>query len=41
MIAQEFPGCEVVLFRSYVTGQPHEDCDIDVAVVLTDIQGIL
>lgn len=39
LVAREFPGCEVVLFGSYVTGQPHEDSDIDVAVVVPAIEG--
>jgi predicted nucleotidyltransferase len=38
-VAREFPVCEVVLFGSYVTGHPHEDSDIDVAVVVSDIEG--
>lgn len=38
-MAREFPGCEVVLFGSYVVGQPHEESDIDVAVVVPSIDG--
>ena len=39
IVAREFPGCEVVWFGSYVTGEPHEYSDIDVAVVFPDIEG--
>jgi len=39
VVAREFPGCEVVLFGSYVTGHPDENSDIDVAVVVSDIEG--
>lgn len=39
VVAREFPECEVLLFGSYVNGQPHEDSDIDVAVVLPAIEG--
>lgn len=38
-VAREFPDCDVVLFGSYVTGQPREDSDIDVAVVVPEIKG--
>lgn len=36
-LAQELPVMEVILFGSYVTGHPHEDSDIDVAIVLQDV----
>lgn len=39
IVAREFPDSDVVWFGSYVTGQPHEYSDIDVAVVLPDIEG--
>lgn len=38
VVAREFPESEVVWFGSYVTGQPHEYSDIDVAVVLPDTE---
>ena len=36
-LAHELPVTQVILFGSYVSGQPHEDSDIDVAVVLRDV----
>jgi uncharacterized protein len=39
VVAREFPGCEVVLFGSYATGEAREGSDIDVAVVVPDIEG--
>ncbi len=39
IVARELPDCEVVWFGSYVTGEPREDSDIDVAVVVADIPG--
>jgi predicted nucleotidyltransferase len=29
----------VILFGSYVTGKPHADSDIDIAVIVADFQG--
>lgn len=39
VVAREFPGCEIVLFGSYVKGKPHKYSDIDVAVVVPYIDG--
>lgn len=36
-VSRELPVTEVILFGSYVYGQPHEDSDIDVAVVFHDV----
>ncbi|HEY3416867.1 MAG TPA: nucleotidyltransferase domain-containing protein [Armatimonadota bacterium] len=36
-LVHELPVIEVILFGSYVSGHPHEDSDIDVAVVLHDV----
>ena len=36
-VAREFPITQVILFGSYVTGQAHQDSDIDVAVVVNKI----
>jgi predicted nucleotidyltransferase len=36
-LTHELPVTQVILFGSYVTGHPHEDSDIDVAVVMHDI----
>lgn len=36
-LKHELPVTQVILFGSYVTGHPHKDSDIDVAVVLHDI----
>jgi len=33
----ELPVRQIILFGSYVSGHPHEDSDIDVAVVLHDV----
>lgn len=38
VLRQELPVREVILFGSYVSGCPHEDSDIDVAVVLRDVE---
>ena len=35
-LVQELPVTQVILFGSYANGQPHEDSDIDVAVVMQD-----
>ena len=37
VLARELPVTEVILFGSYVHGQPHEASDIDVAVVMHDV----
>ena len=37
VLARELPVTQVILFGSYVSGQPHEDSDIDVAVVMHDV----
>ncbi len=39
LVAREIPVREVVLFGSHVSGEPREDSDIDVAVVVSDIEG--
>lgn len=36
-LARELPVKQVILFGSYVSGHPHEDSDIDVAVVMHDV----
>jgi predicted nucleotidyltransferase len=36
-LSHELPVTQVILFGSYVIGQPHEDSDIDVAVVVKEI----
>lgn len=37
VLSRELPVEQVILFGSYVNGHPHEDSDIDVAVVLHDV----
>lgn len=37
VLAHELPVTQVILFGSYAGGHPHEDSDIDVAVVLHDV----
>ena len=37
VLSHELPVTQVILFGSYVSGHPHEDSDIDVAVVMHDI----
>lgn len=37
VLAHELPVTKVILFGSYVNGQPHEYSDIDVAVVFHDV----
>ena len=38
-VKKEFSPSAVVLFGSYVNGNPHEDSDIDVGVVFNDFRG--
>ena len=38
ILSHELPVKEVILFGSYVSGHPHEDSDIDVAVVMHDVE---
>ena len=38
-IANEFSPVAVVLFGSYVNGEPHEDSDIDVGVIFDGFTG--
>lgn len=37
VLSRELPVKQVILFGSYVSGTPHEDSDIDVAVVMHDV----
>ncbi len=37
VLAYELPVTQVILFGSYALGNPHEDSDIDVAVVMHDV----
>jgi len=37
VVVREFPVSQVILFGSYVTGQAHEDSDIDVAIIVREI----
>lgn len=37
VLSQELPVKQVILFGSYVSGTPHRDSDIDVAVVMHDV----
>ncbi len=37
VLSNELPVTQVILFGSYVGGHPHEDSDIDVAIVMHDI----
>ena len=37
VVACEIPATQVILFGSWVNGRPHEDSDIDVAVVMHDV----
>ncbi len=39
LVVLEFPICDVLLFGSYVNGQPNEYSDIDVAIVVPSIEG--
>ena len=37
VLSRELPITQVILFGSYVSGHPHEESDIDVAVVMLDV----
>lgn len=37
VLSHELPVTQVILFGSYVNGHPHENSDIDVAIVMHDV----
>ena len=39
VVSHEFPGCEVILFGSYVNGYLYEYSDIVVHVIFPEIMG--
>jgi len=39
LVRQEYDPIRVILFGSYINGNPHEYSDIDIAVVFKDFQG--
>ncbi len=39
LVVKEFPECDIFLFGSYVNGQPDENSDIDVAIVVPAYEG--
>jgi len=39
LVRQEYAPHQIILFGSYVNGTPHEDSDIDIAVIFRDFQG--
>jgi len=38
-VKKEYNPLAIVIFGSYVNGNPHEDSDIDVAVIFDDFKG--
>lgn len=38
-ITKEFSPSAIILFGSYVTGNPHEDSDIDVGIIFNNFSG--
>ena len=39
LVKKELSPASIVLYGSYVNGTPHEDSDIDVAIISQDLQG--